>query len=124
MYRINYKKPLVEGALGYHIDDLTFANYFPYDKSLRILCFNRNDAIDKYEKLYNAFSEITICDTDGNIIMTVDDIDRNRIIIENNYRIGPYSNIEYVIIITQEDVDKGLIKYKNARRITQRAKKI
>jgi hypothetical protein len=120
MYRINYKQPLPDGArAGYYIADKTFAKFFPMDNILRILYFDRNDEVNRNERFHSAFTEISICDTEGYVIMTLDDIDENDIIIGNTYKISIYSNIEYIITINQEDVDKGRIKYRNYRRITQ-----
>jgi hypothetical protein len=124
MYRINYKQPLPDGAgAGYYIADKTFANFFPMDNILRILYFDRNDEVNRNERFHSAFTEISICDTEGYVIMTLDDIDEDDIIIGNTYKISIHSNIEYIITINQEDVDKGRIKYRNYRRITQRSRR-
>jgi hypothetical protein len=124
MYRINYKQPLSDGAGGgYRIADKTFAHFFPIDNILRILYFDRNDEAGRGERFRSAFTEISVCDTEGYVIMTMDDIDESDIVIGNTYKTSIYSNMEYIITIREEDVDKGRIKYRDHRRITQRGRR-
>jgi hypothetical protein len=71
----------------------------------------KNINIGKLEKFYRLFDTFFVYDSEGNIIMTIEDIDDNSFLIKFGDTENNYSMTGYYLHITQEMVEAGRKKY-------------
>jgi hypothetical protein len=115
-YLIHFKRPLLSNTIGYYIFPNNWkANIFPENNILNIFGIRRDDGSKAIDKIHRIIEDMTICDISGNVVMTMNDINADDLTYVSDDLDSGYSNMEYIIRITDADVAEGRIKYKSKK---------
>jgi hypothetical protein len=121
---IHFKRPLLPNTIGYYIFPNNWkADVFPENNILNVFGIRRDDESRVIDKIHRIIEDVTICDISGNVIMTMDDITADDLTYSLDDLDSKYSNMEYIIKITDTDVDAGRIKYKSRKILVNNASK-
>jgi hypothetical protein len=115
-YLIHFKRPFLPNTIGYYIFPNNWkADIFPENNILNVFGLRRDDGSTAMDKVHRIIEDMTICDVSGNVVMTMNDINAEDLTYSSDDLDSEYSNMEYIIRITDADVDKGRIKYKSRK---------
>jgi hypothetical protein len=115
-YLIHFKRPFLPNTIGYYIFPNNWkADIFPENNILNVFGIRKDDGSRAIDKIRRIIEDMTICDISGNVVMTMNDINADDLTYLSDDLDSEYSNMEYIIRITDADVAEGRIKYKSRK---------